>query len=295
MRVGVVFPQTEIGADPGAVRDYVQAAEGLGYAHLIIYDHVLGADPKLHEEWKGSYTSKDMFHEPFVVFGYMAAITSRLELVTAVLVLGQRQTALVAKQAAEVDILTGGRLRVGIGIGWNHVEYEALGENFHNRGRRSEEQVALLRSLWTQEVVDFTGRWHRVPHAGLNPLPVQRPIPVWMGAGGRQSPTPPVPVLRRIARIADGWFPQFAPEDDGARETIDALAGYAREAGRGPVGYRHGTPHKHSRRDCRVVGETGRGVESTRGNPYLREYHEGGANLPRAAHRRYPPVQGGGG
>ena len=234
MRVGVVFPQTEIGADPGAVRDYVQAAEGLGYAHLIIYDHVLGADPKLHEEWKGSYTSKDMFHEPFVVFGYMAAITSRLELVTAVLVLGQRQTALVAKQAAEVDILTGGRLRVGIGIGWNHVEYEALGENFHNRGRRSEEQVALLRSLWTQEVVDFTGRWHRVPHAGLNPLPVQRPIPVWMGAGGRQSPTPPVPVLRRIARIADGWFPQFAPEDDGARETIDALAGYAREAGRDP-------------------------------------------------------------
>jgi probable F420-dependent oxidoreductase len=178
MQVGVIFPQTEIGADPVAVRDYVQAAENLGYAHLLVYDHVLGADAQRHAGWSGGYTAKDMFHEPFVAFGYMAALTQRLELGTAVLVLGQRQTALVAKQAAEVDVLSGGRLRLGIGIGWNHVEYEALGENFQNRGRRSEEQIAVLRALWTQEVVSFEGRWHRITHAGLNPLPIQRPIPI---------------------------------------------------------------------------------------------------------------------
>ena len=226
MKVGVVFPQTEIGADPGAVRDYVQAIEDLGYAHLIIFDHVLGADTQHHKGWTGFYNSKDMFHEPFVLFGYMAAITKRLELVTAVIILGQRQTALVAKQAAEIDILTGGRLRLGIGTGWNHVEYEALGQDFHNRGRRSEEQMALLRALWTQEVVDFEGRWHRVTHAGLNPLPVQRPIPIWLGGGAE-------PVIRRVGRIADGWFPQFAPDDAG-REILDRMHGYAREAGRDP-------------------------------------------------------------
>src|SRR6266516_3378943 len=165
MQVGVVFPQTEIGADPVAGCDYVQAAENLGYAHLLVYDHVLGADAQRHVGWSGGYTSADMFHEPFVTFGYMAALTKRLELVTAVLVLGQRQTALVAKQAAEVDVLSGGRLRLGIGIGWNHVEYEALGANFHNRGKRSEEQIAVMRALWTQAVVDFHGRWHHISHA----------------------------------------------------------------------------------------------------------------------------------
>lgn len=233
MQVGVVFPQTEIGADPVAVCDYVQAAENLGYAHLMVYDHVLGADAQRHAGWSGGYTAKDMFHEPFVVFGYMAAITKRLELVTAVLVLGQRQTALVAKQAAEVDVLSGGRLRLGIGIGWNHVEYEALGEHFHNRGRRSEEQIAVLRALWTQEVVSFEGRWHRITHAGLNPLPIQRPIPIWLGAGGRLNPMPAEPVMRRIARLADGWFPMFPPHDAG-REAIARVQSYAREAGRDP-------------------------------------------------------------
>ena len=233
MRIGVVFPQTEIGADPVAVRDYVQAVEDLGYAHLVIYDHVLGADVNIHKDLIGGFTTGDMFHEPFVVFAYMAAVTSRLELVTAVLVLGQRQTALVAKQAAEVDVLSGGRLRLGIGIGWNHVEYEALGENFHDRGRRSEEQVTLLRLLWTQEVVNFEGRWHRVSHAGLNPLPVQRPIPLWLGGGGRRNPVPPEPVLRRIGRIADGWFPSFGPDEAGP-EIVDRVHGYAREAGRDP-------------------------------------------------------------
>ena len=233
MRVGVVFPQTEIGPDPVAIRDYVQAAEDLGYSHLIAYDHVLGADIRFHEGWSGGYALNDMFHEPLVVFGYMAAITKTLELVTAILILGQRQTALVAKQAAEVDVLSGGRLRLGVGIGWNHVEYEALGQNFHNRGRRTEEQIPLLRALWTQEVVNFKGRWNHVTDAGINPLPVQRPIPIWMGAGGRLSPVPPERVLRRVARLADGWFPQFSPDEAG-RETITRVREYAREEGRDP-------------------------------------------------------------
>lgn len=233
MRVGVVFPQTEIGPDPVAIRDYVQAAEDLGYSHLIAYDHVLGADTRFHEGWSGGYALNDMFHEPLVVFGYMAAITKTLELVTAILILGQRQTALVAKQAAEVDILSGGRLRLGVGIGWNHVEYEALSQNFHNRGRRTEEQIPLLRALWTQEVVNFKGRWNQVTNAGINPLPVQRPIPIWMGAGGRLSPVPPETVLRRVARLADGWFPQFSPDETG-RETVTRVREYAREEGRDP-------------------------------------------------------------
>ena len=233
MNVGVVFPQTEIGPDPIAIRDYVQAVEGLGYSHLIVYDHVLGADTQFHQDWKGGYTSADMFHEPFVLFGYLAGITSSLELVTAVLILGQRQTALVAKQAAEVDVLTGGRLRLGIGVGWNHVEYEALDQNFHDRGRRSEEQIALLRSLWTEKVVDFRGRWHQVTHAGINPLPVQRPIPIWMGAGGRLNPVPSDRVLRRVARLADGWFPQFLPDETGGA-TMAKMRAFAKAAGRDP-------------------------------------------------------------
>jgi probable F420-dependent oxidoreductase len=233
MRLGVVFPQTEIGVDPGAIRDYVQTAEDLGYSHLIAYDHVLGADTQFHQRWSGGYTSRDVFHEPLVAFGYMAAITKSLELVTAILILGQRQTALVAKQAAEVDVLSGGRLRLGVGIGWNHVEYEALGQDFHNRGRRSVEQISLLRALWTQEVVNFQGRWHRVTNAGINPLPVQRPIPIWMGVGGRLSPVPTERVLRRIARLADGWFPQFPPDDTG-RETVARVREYARAEGRDP-------------------------------------------------------------
>ena len=233
MEIGVVFPQTEIGADPVAVRDYAQAAEDLGFAHIIVYDHVIGADAQKHEGWAGGYTSKDMFHEPFVLFGYLAAMTKRLELVTAILILGQRQTALVAKQAAEADVLSGGRVRLGIGVGWNHVEYEALGENFHTRGRRSEEQVEVLRALWTREVIDFKGRWHQVTHAGINPLPVQSPIPIWIGAGGRANQVPPEVALRRIGRIADGWFPQFPPDDEG-REIIARVHAYAREAGRDP-------------------------------------------------------------
>ena len=148
---------------------------------------------------------------------------------TAILILPQRQTVLVAKQAAEVDVLSGGRLRLGVGIGWNRIEYEALGENFHNRGKRSEEQIAVMRALWTQEAVDFHGRWHHISHAGLNPLPVQRPIPLWLG-GGRPGVEA---VIERIGRLADGWFPQFAPDDEG-RATLERMRGYARAAGRDP-------------------------------------------------------------
>ena len=231
MKTGAVFPQTEIGADPAAVRDYVQAVEELGYSHMMIYDHVLGADTSHHADWQGSYTSESMFHEPFVLFGYLAGITTRIELVTAVLILGQRQTALVAKQAAEVDLLTGGRLRLGVGVGWNHVEYEALNQEFSNRGQRYAEQIRLLREFWTQEVVEFEGRYHKVDYAGVNPQPVQRPIPIWMGAGGRANPVPTDRVLRRVARLADGWFPQMQPGDD-ARATVERLKVFAEEAGR---------------------------------------------------------------
>jgi probable F420-dependent oxidoreductase len=227
MQIGVVFPQTEIGADAAAVRDYVQAAEDLGFAHVLTFDHVLGAEARRYPGWNGPYSHLDMFHEPFVLFGYLAALTRRLELVTGVIILGQRQTALVAKQAAEVDVLAGGRLRLGVGIGWNHVEYEALGTNFHDRGRRSEEQIAVLRALWTQEVVNFKGRWHQITAAGLNPLPVQRPIPIWLG--GRAEA-----VVRRVGRLADGWFPQFPPDQAG-EETLNRMRGYARQAGRDPA------------------------------------------------------------
>ena len=227
MQLGVVFPQTEIGADPGGVRAYAQAVEGLGFEHLLVYDHVLGAYPEgRRPDWRGAYTHQDMFHEPFVLFGYLAAITTRLELVTGIIILPQRQTALVAKQTAEVDVLAEGRLRLGIGIGWNDVEYEALNESFRNRGRRCEEQIAVLRALWTQELVTYEGRWHTIRNAGLNPLPVQRPIPLWFGGGAE-------PVLRRIARLGDGWFPQLQPDDTG-RATVARLRALARAAGRDP-------------------------------------------------------------
>ena len=231
MKTGVVFPQTEIGADPVAVRDYVQAVESLGYAHMMAYDHVLGADTNQHANWEGSYTSESMFHEPFVLFGYLAGVTTTLELVTAVLILSQRQTALVAKQAAEVDLLTGGRLRLGVGVGWNHVEYEALNQDFSNRGRRYAEQIPLLREFWTNGVVGFDGKYHKVDHAGVNPLPVQRPIPIWMGAGARANPVPTDRVLRRVASLADGWFPQMQPGDD-AKFTVERLQTFLSEVGR---------------------------------------------------------------
>ncbi len=226
MQIGVVFPQTEIGGDVAAVRHYAQTVEQLGYQHVLAYDHVLGADPSVHAPWTGPYDVHTTFHEPFVLFGYLAGITS-LELVTGVIILPQRQTALVAKQAAEVDLLTNGRFRLGIGVGWNHVEYDGLGQDFSTRGRRSGEQVALLRRLWTEQTVTDTVDDERVVGAGLAPLPVQRPIPVWFGV---QSP----PAYRRAGRMGDGWFPQVqpGPELDSARAIVEQAA---RDAGRDPA------------------------------------------------------------
>ena len=228
MQIGAIFPQTEIGADPKGIKAYVQAIEEMGYDYLVAYDHVLGVDKSIRPDWVGVYDSSHMFHEPMVLFGYIAALTERIGLVSSVIILGQRQTALLAKQAAEVDVLTGGRLRLGVGIGWNAVEYEALGANFHDRGRRSEEQVELLRRLWTEQHVTFEGKWHRVTAAGINPLPVQRPIPLWFG--GRASQ-----LMERIGRVGDGWFPLgMDPKGDDVRVSIDLIKASATKAGRDP-------------------------------------------------------------
>lgn len=226
MQFGVTFPQTEIGNDPSVIRDYAQAAEELGYHHILAYDHVLGAGLNTRPNWSGPYNSNTPFHEPFVLFGYLAAITKQIELVTGVIILPQRQTALVAKQAAEVDVLSGGRLRLGVGVGWNDVEYEALNEDFHNRGARSEEQIAVLRALWKEPAITFEGRWHHINNAGINPLPVRRSIPIWIGGSSDVT-------LKRVVRLGEGWFPQQGPEK--ARGMIERLRAYAQEAGRDPT------------------------------------------------------------
>lgn len=231
MKVGVTFPQTEIGDDPGAIRAYAQAVEGLGLSHILAYDHVLGADDRgeefAHRQGR-PYSFRSHFLEPFILFAHLAAVTTKVEFVTGVIILSQRQTALVAKQAAVVDVLTGGRLRLAIGTGWNDVEYEALGQDFHNRGARSEEQIEVMRALWTQEVVTFEGRWHKITAAGINPLPVQRPIPVWVG-GTVEA------VFRRAGRIADGWVAiRYASTDERTAGIIERIRGYAKEAGRDP-------------------------------------------------------------
>lgn len=224
MRIGVTFPQAEITSDPGAVRAYAEAAEALGYSHLLAYDHVIGADTSDRPDWGGPYTVDSLFHEPFVLFGYLAGVTQTLEFVTGILILPQRQTVLVAKQAAEVAVLSGGQLRLGVGLGWNAVEYEALNENFRNRGKRSEEQIEVLRALFSQKSVTFKGRWHHIEAAGIKPLPA-KPVPIWLGGHSEAA-------MRRAAAIADGWFPTVPP--DRAVEVIEQIRGYAREAGRDP-------------------------------------------------------------
>jgi probable F420-dependent oxidoreductase len=231
VKIGVVFPQTEIGTDPAVIRDYAQAVEAMGYTHLLAFDSVVGANPDRPGGWDSPFTYRHAFHEPFVLFGFCAAVTRRIELVTGVIILPQRQTALVAKQAAEVDVLSEGRLRLGVGVGWNTVEFEAMGEPFANRGQRIEEQLEVMRRLWTSELVTYAGRWHRVPDAGINPLPVRGSIPVWMGGDSEV-------VLRRAARLADGWItlPSFRP-GAAAQETIDRLHGWIREAGRDPAAF----------------------------------------------------------
>jgi probable F420-dependent oxidoreductase len=224
IQIGVVFPQTEFGGDPAAVRDYAQTAEALGYRHILAYDHVLGANPVRPGGWPGPYTYLHPFHEPFVLFSFMAAVTTSVQFVTGVLVLPQRQTALVAKQAATLDLLSRGRLRLGIGIGWNEVEYIALGQDFHTRGKRSAAQVELLRRLWTEPLVTVADQWHTVPDAGICPLPVQRPIPIWFGGHADA-------VLRRVARLGDGWLPNYRSAAD-AGDGLRKLDAYLTEAGR---------------------------------------------------------------
>ena len=227
LRIGAVFPQTELGHDTGAIRTWGQEVERAGYRHALVYDHVLGADPAVHAPWDRPYDVRTTFREPFVLFGYLAALTS-LELVTGVIILPQRQTALVAKQAAEVDLLTGGRFRLGVGIGWNQVEYQALGKDFRDRGRRSEEQIALLRRLFTEQSVTFEGAAEQVIGAGISPLPVQRPVPIWIGGSSPRA-------YERIGRLADGWFPQVGP-GPGLEEALAIVDRAAREAGRDPAG-----------------------------------------------------------
>ncbi len=218
MKLGAVFPQTEIGADVGAVRAWGQGVEALGFDHALAYDHVLGADPAAHPGWSGVYDVRSTFHEPMVLFGFLAGCTS-LSLVSAVVILPQRQTALVAKQAAEIDILTGGTFRLGVGVGWNRVEFDALGQEFTTRGRRMEEQIGLLRRLWTQKSVAFEGDFDRIPGAGLAPRPIQQPIPIWIGGQSE-------PAYLRMGRLADGWFPQLAPGPglDAAKASVQAAA-----------------------------------------------------------------------
>jgi len=224
MKIGFVYPQTEFGTDPIAIRDLAQSAEDLGFSHVLTYEHVIGVNPERLEDWSGPYDYKSAFQSPFLLFSYMAAVTRQLEFATGILILPQRQTVLVAKQAATLDILSKGRLRLGVGIGWNKPEYIALGENFHTRGRRIEEQVQVLKALWTTPLVDYSGQWHLIPDAGINPLPIQQPIPIWFGGQAEV-------VLQRAAKLADGWLPTYASAE-AAKPALARLSKYLEQAGR---------------------------------------------------------------
>ena len=241
MNIGVVYPQTEFSNDPSAIRDYAQTAESLGFTHILAYDHILGANPQRPGGWQGPYTYQDPFHEPFVLYSFMAGVTEQIAFVTGILILPQRDTAVVAKQAATLDVLSGGRLRLGVGIGWNKVEFTALNQDFHTRGKRIEEQVTLLRRLWTEPLVTVNGRWHTIPDAGLNPLPIQQPIPIWFGGHADQ-------VLRRTARLGDGWLPNYRTAEEAA-PALEKLDEYLAANGRSRADFgleprlhwRHGT------------------------------------------------------
>jgi probable F420-dependent oxidoreductase len=225
-QTGAFFPTRDMPADPVAMRDWARAAEEIGFDFIEVSDHVLGADRAALPDFAGPYDVDDAFHETFVTLSYMAAVTERVGLASGVLILPQRQTALVAKQAAQLDIVSGGRLRLGIGVGWNRVEYEALGQDWHVRGRRQAEQIELMNRLWTERTVSFEGVFDRIQHAGLNPLPIQRPIPIWFG-GGVDA------VLRRAATYGQGWIPLGRPDGDIERQ-LERLHGYLRAGGRDP-------------------------------------------------------------
>lgn len=222
MEFGAVFPHNEIGTDPGAIRDYAQGAEALGATHLLIYDHVMGADPNRPGGWKGAYDKDVAFHEPLTTFAFIAAVTEKIDLITTILILPQRQTVLVAKQAAEVALLSGNRLRLGIGTGWNKIEYEALDVAFSHRGQRQEEQVDLLRKLWTEDSLTYGGKYHTISAASINPRPSQ-PIPIWFGGS---APA----LLARCARLGDGWIPLMGA-NDAARQCIETIRSHRQAAG----------------------------------------------------------------
>ena len=228
MEFGAVFPHNEIGTDPGAIRDYAQGAEALGATHLLIYDHVMGADPNRPGGWKGAYDKDVAFHEPLTTFAFMAAVTDKIDLITTILILPQRQTVLVAKQAAEVALLSSNRLRLGVGTGWNKIEYEALDVAFSQRGERQEEQVELLRKLWTEDSLTYSGKYHTISAASINPRPSQ-PIPIWFGGS---APA----LLERCGRLGDGWIPLMGA-NDAARQCIETIRSHRQAAGLSMAGF----------------------------------------------------------
>jgi probable F420-dependent oxidoreductase len=225
MKLGVALPLTDVGGDPTTVRDFAQAAEGLGYDYLAGTDHVLGVNAASRPDWGNRNTSADFFHDPFVLFGFLSACTQKIEFSTEVLILAQRQTVLVAKQTACLDVLSGGRFRLGVGIGWNPVEFVGLNEDFGNRGRRSEEQVEVMQALWAERHVSFKGKWHTIDDAGINPLPLSRRVPLWYG--GHNDAT-----LQRIAKWGDGWIMLAHPPGDAARADFAKLHSHVEAAGR---------------------------------------------------------------
>ncbi len=228
MEIGAVIPHNEIGTDPGAIKAFAQGAEDLGVTHLLLYDHVMGADPDRPGGFKGAYDKDVAFHEPLVTFGFLAGVTERVELVTAVLILPQRQAVLVAKQAAEVAILSGNRLRLGVGVGWNTVEYDGLNEEFSTRGRRQAEQVDLMRKLWTEDSLSYDGEFHRFEKASILPRPTE-PVPVLFGGA---APA----LIDRCARLGDGWIPLGTP-NDSSREQLDTIRRIRSELGLGMDGF----------------------------------------------------------
>ena len=214
MEIGAVFPHNEIGTDPQAIKDYAQGVEELGVTHLLIYDHVLGADRNRPGGFEGPYDKDVAFHEPFTTFAFIAAVTKNLDMITTVMILPQRQTVLVAKQAAELAILSNNRFKLGIGVGWNAVEYVGLNENFKNRGKRQAEQVELMRLLWESEVLEYKGDYHHIDKASLNPRPSEN-VPIWFGGGAPQ-------LIERCADLGDGWIPLMGP-NEAARNTLEAI------------------------------------------------------------------------
>ncbi len=248
MQLNAMFPTRDIGNDPAKIRDWAQAAEDLGYAYIEVPDHVFGAAAR--DGWTPRYNETDPFHETFVMLGFLAAVTKRIRLSSGILIAPQRQTGLIAKQAAEVDLLSGGRLRLGIGSGWNHVEYEALGTDWKTRGARQAEQARVLRQLWSGELVDFDGRFHKLKGVNIVPPPVQRPIPIWFGGSSEA-------VVKRAARLGDGWMPIMAPDAEAERRLVELreeLGKHGRD--RGAVRPRRMAPH--ARGGSPAMGRSGR-------------------------------------